>query len=95
MRINPATSLIGAAGRSAAQSTSAGNLTLIGAASNIIIVQAAERRGAHLGFWVFFAVGAPLTLLNLAVYWAWLGMILIGRGLLGGRLGNFRKIRST
>ena len=59
----------------AAGSTIAGNLTLIGAASNIIIVQAAERRGTHLGFWVFFAVGAPLTLLNLAVYWAWLGML--------------------
>jgi Na+/H+ antiporter NhaD/arsenite permease-like protein len=59
----------------AAGSTIAGNLTLIGAASNIIIVQAAERRGTHLGFWVFFAVGAPLTLLNVLVYWAWLGMM--------------------
>lgn len=56
----------------AAGATVAGNLTLIGAASNVIIVQAAERRGAHLGFWTFLAVGAPLTLLNLLVYWAWL-----------------------
>jgi Na+/H+ antiporter NhaD/arsenite permease-like protein len=52
----------------AAGSTIAGNLTLVGAASNVIIAQAAERRGQHLGFWRFFAVGAPLTLLNLAVY---------------------------
>ena len=52
----------------AAGSTIAGNLTLIGAASNIIIVQAAERRGEHLGFWHFLAVGAPLTLVNLLVY---------------------------
>jgi Na+/H+ antiporter NhaD/arsenite permease-like protein len=59
----------------AAGTTIAGNLTLIGAASNIIIAQAAERRGTHLDFWVFFAVGAPLTLLNLAVYWIWLGWI--------------------
>jgi Na+/H+ antiporter NhaD/arsenite permease-like protein len=35
----------------------------------VIIVQAAERRGQHLGFWRFVAVGAPLTLLNLLVYW--------------------------
>lgn len=59
----------------AAASTIAGNLTLIGAASNIIIAQAAERRGAHLGFWLFFALGAPLTVLNLLVYWVWLGLI--------------------
>jgi Na+/H+ antiporter NhaD/arsenite permease-like protein len=59
----------------AAGSTIAGNLTLIGAASNIIIVQAAERRGTHLGFWVFFAVGAPLTVLNVAVYWIWLALV--------------------
>jgi Na+/H+ antiporter NhaD/arsenite permease-like protein len=44
-------------------------------AGNIIIAQAAERRGTNLGFWVFFAVGAPLTLLNLAVYWIWLDWI--------------------
>lgn len=56
----------------AAGSTIAGNLTLVGAASNIIIVQAAERRGEHLGFWRFLAVGAPLTLINLAVYWLFL-----------------------
>jgi Na+/H+ antiporter NhaD/arsenite permease-like protein len=49
-------------------STIAGNLTLIGAASNIIIVQSAERHGTHLGFWRFFAVGAPLTAAQLAVY---------------------------
>jgi Na+/H+ antiporter NhaD/arsenite permease-like protein len=59
----------------AAASTIAGNLTLIGAASNIIIAQAAERRGAHLGFWRFVAVGAPLTVLNLLVYWVWLALV--------------------
>jgi len=53
----------------AAGGTIAGNLTLVGAASNVIIAQAAERRGEHLGFWRFFAVGAPVTLLNLLVYW--------------------------
>lgn len=56
----------------AAGSTIAGNLTLVGAASNVIIVQAAEARGVHLGFWRFLAVGAPLTALNLLVYWLFL-----------------------
>lgn len=56
----------------AAGSTVAGNLSLVGAASNVIIVQAAERHGGHLGFWRFLAVGAPLTLLNLLVYWLFL-----------------------
>ncbi|MCU0833565.1 MAG: SLC13 family permease [Chromatiaceae bacterium] len=56
----------------AAGATVAGNLTLIGAASNLIIAQSADRHGAHLGFWTFFAVGAPLTLINVLVYWGWL-----------------------
>jgi Na+/H+ antiporter NhaD/arsenite permease-like protein len=56
----------------AAGSTIAGNLTLVGAASNIIIVQAAEQRGEHLGFWRFLAIGAPLTCINLGVYWLFL-----------------------
>jgi Na+/H+ antiporter NhaD/arsenite permease-like protein len=51
----------------------AANLTLLRAASNVIIVQAAERRGGyHIGFWRFFAVGGPLAVLNLMVYWIFL-----------------------
>ncbi len=54
----------------AAGSTIAGNLTILGAASNVIIIQSAERRsGATLGFWEFARVGAPLTAANIAVYW--------------------------
>jgi Na+/H+ antiporter NhaD/arsenite permease-like protein len=56
----------------AAGSTIAGNLLVIGAASNVIIIQRAEREGTHLGFWAFARVGIPLTALNAAVYWAWL-----------------------
>jgi Na+/H+ antiporter NhaD/arsenite permease-like protein len=56
----------------AAGSTIAGNLTLVGAASNVIVAQAAERRGEHLGFWRFLAIGAPLTCLQLLVYWVML-----------------------
>jgi Na+/H+ antiporter NhaD/arsenite permease-like protein len=53
----------------AAGSTIAGNLLILGAASNVIIIQNAERRGATLGFLEFARVGIPLTTLNVAVYW--------------------------
>lgn len=53
----------------AAGSTIAGNLTLVGAASNVIVAQAAERRGVHIGFWRFLAIGAPLTCVQILVYW--------------------------
>lgn len=54
----------------AAGSTIAGNLTILGAASNVIIIQNAEKRdGSTLTFLRFFGIGLPLTLLNLLVYW--------------------------
>ncbi len=56
----------------AAGSTIAGNLTLLGAASNVIIAQLAERQGVHLDFWRFLVVGAPLAFVNLLVYWFFL-----------------------
>ncbi len=57
----------------AAGSTIAGNLTILGAASNVIIIQNAEKKqGETLTFFEFVRVGAPLTLLNLAVYWLFL-----------------------
>jgi Na+/H+ antiporter NhaD/arsenite permease-like protein len=57
----------------AAGSTIAGNLTILGAASNVIIIQNAEKRhGSTLTFLEFVRIGAPLTALNVAVYWAFL-----------------------
>jgi len=57
----------------AAGSTIAGNLTILGAASNIIIIQNAEKKGkATLTFLEFVRVGVPLTIINLAVYWLFL-----------------------
>jgi Na+/H+ antiporter NhaD/arsenite permease-like protein len=56
----------------AAGSTIAGNLTILGAASNVIIIQNAEKRGSTLGFLEFVKIGVPLTILNVAVYWAFL-----------------------
>ncbi len=57
----------------AAGSTIAGNLTILGAASNVIIIQNAEKRsGATLTFWEFARIGVPLTVVNVIVYWLFL-----------------------
>ncbi|RCX31254.1 SLC13 family permease [Thioalbus denitrificans] len=58
----------------AAASTLAGNLLVPGAASNVIIIQAAERRdGTSLGFLEFARAGIPLTLLQLGIFGWFLG----------------------
>lgn len=57
----------------ASGSTVAGNLFILGAASNVIIIQNAERKaGQTLGFIEFARVGIPLTLVNALVYWMFL-----------------------
>jgi Na+/H+ antiporter NhaD/arsenite permease-like protein len=53
----------------AAGSTIAGNLFILGAASNVIIIQNAERSGETLTFLEFARVGVPLTAMNMLVYW--------------------------
>ncbi|VVB70655.1 Uncharacterised protein [uncultured archaeon] len=53
----------------AAGSTIAGNLFILGAASNVIIIQNAEKGGETLTFMEFARVGVPLTVLNVLVYW--------------------------
>jgi len=59
----------------AAGSTIAGNLTILGAASNVIIIQNAEKhRGITLTFWDFVRVGTPLTVINSAIYWSFLSL---------------------
>ena len=52
----------------AAGSTIAGNLTILGAASNVIIIQNAEKYGETITFWEFAKIGIPLTALQLVVY---------------------------
>jgi len=56
----------------AAGSTLAGNLLILGAASNVIIVESADRRGTDLSFLQFARVGLPLTALHVAIYWLFL-----------------------
>jgi len=57
----------------AAASTIAGNMFILGAASNVIIIQNAERKSKEtITFFEFARVGVPLTLVNTAVYWIFL-----------------------
>jgi Na+/H+ antiporter NhaD/arsenite permease-like protein len=59
----------------AAGSTIAGNLTILGAASTVIIIQNAEKYGETLTFFEFARVGVPMTILQVAVYWIWLTLL--------------------
>ncbi|NLA31450.1 MAG: anion transporter [Methanomicrobiales archaeon] len=52
----------------AAGSTIAGNMLILGAASNVIIIQAAEKDGETLTFGEFARVGVPLTIAQTAIY---------------------------
>jgi Na+/H+ antiporter NhaD/arsenite permease-like protein len=57
----------------AAGSTIAGNLFILGAASNVIIIQNAEKKYKEtLTFWEFARIGIPLTAINILVYWLFL-----------------------
>lgn len=59
----------------AAGSTIAGNMLILGAASNVIIIQSAEKEGETLTFCEFARIGVPLTLAQTAVYMIWLLLI--------------------
>jgi Na+/H+ antiporter NhaD/arsenite permease-like protein len=58
----------------AAGSTIAGNLSILGAASNVIIIQNAEKEGETLAFTEFVKIGLPLAAIQALVYWFFLGM---------------------
>ena len=47
--------------------TLAGNFTILGSIANIIVVQRARRHGIEIGFWTYFKVGAPLTVITIAI----------------------------
>jgi Na+/H+ antiporter NhaD/arsenite permease-like protein len=51
--------------------TLAGNLTLVGSAANLIVVEAARQRGVAIGFTEYLRVGGPLTLvtMGLGLWW--------------------------
>jgi Na+/H+ antiporter NhaD/arsenite permease-like protein len=55
-------------------STLAGNLTITGSVANIIVVETAKRE-VPIGFWDYFKVGAPITILTLLLGWMWLAWV--------------------
>ncbi len=60
----------------AASSTIAGNLTILAAASNIIIIEAAESKGIKaFSFFEFFKVGAIITIVNITIYYVFIVLV--------------------
>jgi Na+/H+ antiporter NhaD/arsenite permease-like protein len=59
----------------AAGSTIAGNLTILGAASNVIIIENAEKRGYIITFFEFIRIGLPMTLVQVIVYAVFLAIL--------------------
>ena len=55
-------------------STLAGNLTILGSVANLIVVQGARSKGVMIGFWAYFRVGAPLTVLTILAGTYWLSL---------------------
>ena len=55
-------------------STLAGNLTITGSVANIIVVETAKKE-VPIGFWDYFKVGAPITILTLLFGGMWLAWI--------------------
>jgi Na+/H+ antiporter NhaD/arsenite permease-like protein len=53
-------------------STLAGNFTILGSIANLIVVQKAAARGVVIGFWDYFRVGAPLTVITLLIGTFWM-----------------------
>ena len=53
-------------------STLAGNFTLVGSVANLIVVQRAWAQNIRIGFWEYFKVGAPLTVLTIGIGVLWL-----------------------
>jgi Na+/H+ antiporter NhaD/arsenite permease-like protein len=56
----------------AMSSTLDGNLTVLGSVANLIVVPLARAHGVPIGFWQYFRVGAPLTLLTILAGLCWL-----------------------
>lgn len=48
-------------------STLAGNFTLVGSVANLIVVERARAAGVSIGFWTYFRIGAPLTLVTILI----------------------------
>jgi len=70
-----ALSPVAAAGLVIVTATLAGNFTILGSVANLIVVERARRYGIVIGFWHYFRIGAPVTVLTVT-----LGVWLLGGG---------------
>ena len=52
--------------------TAAGTLTILGAASTVIIIQRAEKEGESLSFLTYLKAGIPITLAAVVIYSVWI-----------------------
>src|SRR2546425_3161742 len=59
----------------AGASTLAGGLTILGAASNVIILEQAEQRGEGFGFMEFLKAGILVTIPNVLILWLFLTIL--------------------
>jgi Na+/H+ antiporter NhaD/arsenite permease-like protein len=55
----------------AMSSTLAGNLTVVGSVANLIVIQQSKRQ-VEIGFWEYFRVGAPLSVVTILLGAVWL-----------------------
>ncbi|HSE83906.1 MAG TPA: SLC13 family permease, partial [Thermodesulfobacteriota bacterium] len=53
-------------------STFAGNFTLVGSVANLIVAEIGKENGVTMGFWEYFKVGAPLTVITILIGVFWL-----------------------
>jgi len=61
----------------AAVSTVAGNLTILGAASNVIVIEAAEARGVRaFSYFEFAKIGSVITAANITIYYGFIYFVL-------------------
>jgi len=56
-------------------STLAGNLLLVGSIANLIVVDLAQRSGVVIDWKAHARIGIPVTLMTLAIVWAWLSVL--------------------
>ena len=47
--------------------TLAGNFTILGSVANLIVVERARSHGIEIGFWTYFKIGAPLTIVTIVI----------------------------
>lgn len=62
----------------AAGSTMAGNLPILAAASNIIIIEAAESKGLKaFSFFEFFKIGVIITIVTITIYYLFIVLVFV------------------